>query len=156
MSMLFQRGQARIEANMTPMIDMTFLLIVFFVLVSEIVDLESVEMSLPRPREPASELASDESRAVINVVPAPAGRAAGYKLGSRLFAADAEGVEALTRALAAVFQESPALRVNVRADRATHYRWVQPALRSVAEAARHSDRPTPAGVNLVVVREDGR
>ena len=44
MSTVYRRGPAAIEANLTPMIDMTFLLIVFFVLVSQISELEVVEM----------------------------------------------------------------------------------------------------------------
>ena len=47
MSSVFKRGNAKIEANLTPMIDVTFLLIVFFVLVSQIVEVENVPMSLP-------------------------------------------------------------------------------------------------------------
>ena len=77
MSAIHRKGLARIEANLTPMIDMTFLLIVFFVLVSRIVDLESADMDLPHPRDPASEPASEENRAVLNVMPGPLGGTSG-------------------------------------------------------------------------------
>ncbi len=54
MSAVFKRGNAEVRANLTPMIDVTFLLIVVFVLVSEIVEAESVEMKLPVPVEMSS------------------------------------------------------------------------------------------------------
>ena len=66
MSAVYKRGLAKVEANLTPMIDMTFLLIVFFVLVSQVVDNESADLELPRLTDPASEPASEENRAVIN------------------------------------------------------------------------------------------
>jgi biopolymer transport protein ExbD len=136
------------------MIDVTFLLIVFFVLVSQIVDLESVQMDLPRPRDPASELAAEENRVVLSVIPSPDGDAAGYKLGPRVHAADARGVQELTQSLAVLLRTNPGLRVNLRADRAAHYRAVEPALQAVAEAGRLAQRGGRAGVNLVVVREE--
>ena len=69
MSTIYKRGNAEISANLTPMIDVTFLLIVFFVLVSQIVEVENVEMELPKPTEPLTEKLGEEQRAVINVVP---------------------------------------------------------------------------------------
>ncbi len=83
MSAVFTRGYDEVEANLTPMLDVVFLLIVFFVLVSQIVDLESVHMDLPAPLDPASELAGDDPRAVINIIPGVSGAAAGYRLGGR-------------------------------------------------------------------------
>ncbi len=62
-----------IAANLTPMIDVTFLLIIFFVLVSQIVEVENADLDLPRPEQAASELPSEQSRVVINV---PSGRTA--------------------------------------------------------------------------------
>ncbi len=150
-----RREHRQIEANLTPMIDVTFLLIVFFVLVTQIVDLENVEMDLPTPQEAASELFGDESRAVINVVPAAGGRAGAYRLNHVTFGADPQSIELMTQTLAGLYRSNPALRVNLRADRGTYYQWVQPALEAVSAAARRSGHSEAiAGVNLVVVRED--
>lgn len=155
MSVIFHRGRARIEANLTPLIDVTFLLIVFFVLVSQIVDLESVQMDLPKPAEPASELAGDEQRAVINIIPAGGGRIAGYRFAGRTFGPDATGIEALTSALAALYQHSPTLRINLRADRKTHFQWIEPVFGAVVAATTRSGRDdVTAGMNLVVIREE--
>ena len=54
MSVLFKQDRGQVQANLTPMIDVTFLLIVFFVLVSQIVEVENVDLDLPTPREPVA------------------------------------------------------------------------------------------------------
>ena len=148
-----RHAPARIAANLTPLIDVTFLLIIFFVLVSQIVDLENVHMDLPAPPDPATEVARDEKRAVINIVPAGGGRAAGYRLGNRFYAADTAGVHALTGHLERLYRDMPQMRVNLRADRSTHYQWVQPALEAIASAASDAGQETIPAVNLVVIRE---
>jgi biopolymer transport protein ExbD len=155
MPRIHKRGPADLQANLTPMIDVTFLLIVFFVLVSQIVEVENVEMTLPELEEPATELPGEEQRAVINVVPGPAGRASEYRLGGNAFAPDPDGIERLTGHLAGLLDAAPSLRVNLRADQHTEYEWVQPVLAAVtAAAARLEGRRAVPRVNLVVVREE--
>ncbi|UCD74657.1 MAG: biopolymer transporter ExbD [Phycisphaerales bacterium] len=158
MSAVFKRGSARIQANLTPMIDVTFLLIVFFVLVSQIVEVENVKLQLPAPEDPATELPDDEQRVVINVVPAqPAttGRAIEYRVGSRRFAAGEEGVDALADHVMRLYSGNPTLRINLRADRDTQYEWIEPVLRAISiAAARTGESGITARVNLVVVKED--
>ncbi|MCZ6613004.1 MAG: biopolymer transporter ExbD, partial [Planctomycetota bacterium] len=104
---MFRRGRAEVEANLTPMIDVAFLLIVFFVVVSQIVEVQSVQLDLPTPQDPASERPGEEQRAVINVIPAAGGKTSGYRLGSRVFTADTQGIEAMTAELAALYQRNP-------------------------------------------------
>ena len=155
MSALFRQERGQVHANLTPMIDVTFLLIVFFVLVSQIVEVENVDLDLPQPQETASELAGEESRVVINVLPGPSGKAAGYRMGGRRFAAGTQGLEGLTAALGARYSENPGLSVNLRADRTTHYVWIEPVFQAISAAARLSGRPEVTGrVNLVVTREN--
>jgi biopolymer transport protein ExbD len=155
MSALFKQDRGQVQANLTPMIDVTFLLIVFFVLVSQIVEVENVDLDLPTPREPVSELPGEESRVVINVLPGAAGKASGYRMGGRMYAAGTQGIEALTESLAARYSENPGLSVNLRADRTTQYLWIEPVFQAVSAAARLSGRPDVTGrVNLVVTREN--
>ena len=155
MSIACKRGPAQIEANLTPMIDVTFLLIVFFVLVSQIVELENVDLQLPAPTDPMSELAGDEQRAVVNVVPRPGGDILEYRLGGQSYAADRHGIAAMTARLASMYRNNPGLSVNLRADAGTHYRWVEPVMQAVSTAALQSGREMAAArVNLVVVREE--
>ena len=154
MSVLFKLQRPEVAANLTPLIDVTFLLIIFFVLVSQIVEVENVDMDLPAPRDPASELAGEELRVVINVLPGAGGRATGYRLRGRTYPAGTEGVQRLAAGLAALYRDNPALTVNLRADRSTHYLGVEPVLQAVSAAARLSGHPNVSGrVNLVVTRE---
>ena len=144
-----------IAANLTPMIDVTFLLIIFFVLVSQIVEVENADLDLPRPQDAASELPGEQPRVVINVLRGAGGDAVGYRLSNQRYMADTAGLEALARNLAAMYQQNPALGVNLRADRRTDYRWVEPVFQAVSAAARLSGRDDVKGrVNLVVVKEN--
>ena len=62
----------RLRANMTPMIDVTFLLVIFFVVVSQIVDRQSVPMDLPQPIRPVSAMPTT-ARFVVNLLPNESG-----------------------------------------------------------------------------------
>ena len=157
MSTIFPRGNAAVESNLTPMIDVTFLLIVFFVLVSQIVEVENVDLALPELEEPISSRPGDEQRAVINVVPGPNGQAAEYRLGAQIVPVGADASAVLADALTQLLRSNPTLRVNLRADQHTQYEWVQPVLQAVSLAASGLDdgRVSPR-VNLVIIREEGR
>ncbi len=155
MSLLFKRVPHAIHANLTPLIDVTFLLIVFFMLVLQITDLDNVDMDLPTPQDPVSELFGDQHQVVINVVTALGGTASRYQLGGRPFRTDTEGLENLTDALATRYRENPALQINLRADRSTHYEWVDRIFLAVKDAAKRSGRPDDVNgrINLVVSKE---
>ncbi len=143
-----------IAANLTPMIDVVFLLIVFFVLVSQIVEVENADLDLPRPQDPASVGPPEQARIVINVLPGSGGDVSGYRMGTRRYVADTAGLHALATSLATMYRDNPALGVNLRADRRTDYRWVEPVFEAVSAAARLSGREDVHGrVNLVVVRD---
>lgn len=155
MSAVTKRGLAKVEANLTPMIDVVFLLIVFFVLVSQIVDLENVKMELPTLIDPASEFAGQEQRVVVNVEPGIDGDASRYRLGGQYYDAGLQGIKDMTSHLAELYKINPLLSVNLRADASTHYQWVEPVMQAVANAAILSQQPTAVPrVNLVVIRED--
>lgn len=156
MSTIFKRGNAEVEANLTPMIDVTFLLIVFFVLVSQIVSQENQPMQLPEPKDPASEQLSDDERAVINVVHATQGRAKEIWLGMRQYEPTTVGLRALTQHLQRLYETNPALQVNLRADRAVHYTYVQQVMDAVTAAASQAggDTPITPRLNLAVERRE--
>jgi biopolymer transport protein ExbD len=154
MSALYKHGNATIQGNLTPMIDMIFLLIVFFVLVSRIVDRERVEMNLPQPTPALTLPMDDEHRVIINVLPGVGGEIRGYRVGGTEFSSTPTGLAELTQRLAGVYRGNPQVNVNIRADRGTHYERVEPILRAVSTAARASGSPAAtARVNLVVVKE---
>ena len=72
---------------------------------------------------------------MINVVPGLGGEATAYRLGATSYPVGTEGVERLTGHLAGLMQVTPALRVNLRADQYTDYRFVEPVLSAVSTAA---------------------
>ena len=54
-----------LNANMTPMIDVTFLLIVFFVVVSQIVDRNVIPLDLPTPENAKAMVSEVEHKLVF-------------------------------------------------------------------------------------------
>ncbi|MBL9141172.1 MAG: biopolymer transporter ExbD [Phycisphaerae bacterium] len=156
MSRLYARGPARMEANLTPLIDMAFLLIVFFVLVSQISSIENLPLELPRPSDNAARRPGDDPRVVVNVVPAADGAAAGYQLGRSEFAASTAGLAQLAKTISEAMRKQPATEINVRADRSTEFRWVQPVLDAVSNALVESGISRErARVKLVVLGGPG-
>lgn len=118
---------------MTPMIDVVFLLIIFFMLVSQIQRARLVELELPEVRDAAASVPPRESVVVINVVPESRGGAA-YRLGTLEFNDDRSGVDALARQLVLERERASEVVVLVRADRTERYDRVHPVLRAVSDA----------------------
>ena len=143
-----------IEPNLTSLIDVTFLLIVFFVLVSRLNEIEHLDLDLPNPRDAATLLLESQRQAIINVLPAEGGQIAGYRVGVVDFAPDQRGLDAMTSHLAGLYQLNPSLDVNVRADRMTNYEHVEPVMRAISTAARSVPGVHGvAHVNLAVTKE---
>jgi biopolymer transport protein ExbD len=148
------RSTAELTPNLTSLIDVTFLLIVFFVLVSRIVETENVNLNLPTPAAAPTMLPGKEQQVIINVVPAPGGLASSYRVGERTFSTEAAGLKSLTQHLAALYAANPHLSVNLRADRNTHYTYVRPVVDAVADAARLAGvAALKPRISLVVLRE---
>ena len=137
------------------MIDVTFLLIVFFALVSRISDNERLDMSLARVREGAAVRADEESRVILNVIPAQEGVNARYSMAGRVFEATPDGIAALAEALAVEYRRQPRLAVLLRAYRATQYEWVEPAMRATTTAARLAGGGALPRLDFVVETEAG-
>ena len=131
--------------NMTPLIDVTFLLIVFFMLVNNIVASELVPMLPPAPEDPQTAETPESGTLIVSIAPAPFdpgreaapldhdGRAAFVQVGSggRFVPGDAAGItEAVGRALA----RKPDLKVLLRADAALFHDQVQPVMAAVTAA----------------------
>ncbi|MDG2424016.1 MAG: biopolymer transporter ExbD [Phycisphaerales bacterium] len=149
MRSIHQRGPVRAQASLTPMIDVVFLLVVFFVAVSQLVDRDRIDMDLPSPSPSAAHQPEDGARAVVNVLPGPEGTSIGYQVDGLVFAADATGQAALVNHLQDRLEQSPDLFVNVRADRGTAWGWVAPVLGAARGAAAMAGQPM-ARVRLIV------
>jgi biopolymer transport protein ExbD len=112
-----------LELNLTPMIDVVFLLLIFFMLVSEISSMQTAELSLPYASQAKTDKDKDMSRQlVVNVQESP-----GSPDGSRIIVAgrehDADSIKCLFRKEAMIAGTSdPAtgatnLRLRIRADK---------------------------------------
>ena len=120
-----RRIETSVQANMTPLIDVVFLLIVFFVLVSRIVDEDRPRLDLPSPVPPATMVPSPGPRAIVSVVD---GTSPTYHLAGVVYEANEGGRAALGAAIAALVLQVPDTAVQVRAARSTSWDMVAPIL----------------------------
>ena len=156
MSIIHQRGPARVQASLTPMIDVVFLLVVFFVAVSQIVDQDRVTMDLPAPSPSAAHRPAEGSRAVVNVMPGPTGTSLGYQVDGLFFTPDEAGQLDLIEHLRGRMSRTPDLFVNIRADQSTAWGWIAPVMEAARSAASTAEIPLPAArVRLTVEGEGG-
>ncbi|MEM6332934.1 MAG: biopolymer transporter ExbD [Planctomycetota bacterium] len=134
--------------NITPLIDVVFLLIVFFMLVNKIVSDESVPMRVPVLDNPQTREVGEVERVVVNVAPARGnrqgdplegeGNAQFVQVGASL-RFDPEDLGGITAAVASAKATAEAggasgVEVILRADSALFYDTVQPVLDAVTEA----------------------
>jgi biopolymer transport protein ExbD len=121
--------------NLTPMIDIVFLLIVFFLLTAQLSSQRIMEMELPRAAQDIDGGASD-GPGVVNVVPLAQAATAGgdYRLGTRVFRATPSGLAALDMELRGLRARDPDAVVVVRADRSEDSFRVVEAVRAAGRA----------------------
>ncbi len=147
MSKVFKKGAAIPEMNMTPLIDVVFQLIIFFMLVNDIVGQEAVQMIVPKLTEARTrELGEIESRVVINIAPQPYnpadrqgdamlntdGRALYVQIGFQQF--DFNNLAGMTTFLQEFKAKFPEGQVLLRADAAIRYDHVQPVMTAITSA----------------------
>ena len=127
------RRRTDIRFNMAPMIDVVFLLIIFFVLVSTFASAENIPMDLPNPDKSQAKNVKITDRVVINC-----------QLASSLIRGESgvlysigpnrpESLETISQRLAAAKLVNPDLKVIVRADKRLHYDQVRAVMEVVAE-----------------------
>jgi biopolymer transport protein ExbD len=121
---LKRRHQESEDFQMAPMIDMVFLLLVFFMTVATVAQSQRrVELDLPESFE--SRVPDDVSARGILSVNADGD----YFIGEQRMA-----LEEIAVAIRARLREQPDLRVQVRADRSTEFGAIQALLKTAAEA----------------------
>ncbi len=118
--------------NFTPLIDVMFLLTIFFMLVARFTAVEQVPMELPRPDDSQAGERKIQAPIAINCrLPesATGGEAQPiYSLGAN----PPEPLETIAPRLAHLKEETPDLRVLIRADRRLPYGAVRDAMRETA------------------------
>ncbi len=144
-SRIFQRGPTKPQMNITPLIDVVFLLIIFFMLVNNIITEQSVEMIVPQLDEPTTREMDEAGRLIVNIAPAEyafkerkddplmfEGEARFIRVGLQTFAAD--DLEGVTAALTQAKSENPDIQVVLRSDGALYYGVVQPVMGAITRA----------------------
>ncbi len=149
-----RRVHGPIQANMTPLIDVVFLLIVFFVLVSRIVDEDRPRLDLPAP-VPAATLISPPGAKIIVSIVADGSAAWRYHMPGADIPADAAGADALAHIVAESLQRDPEAAVQVRAGQNTPWEVVAPVLEAARVAGRAASIPHPVRVQLATTRNQG-
>jgi len=131
-----KRKPGGLGANLTPMIDVVFLLIIFFVLVSHIARAERVELALPQLVNPAAGAAGDERDVVVSILPSnhPDAARDWCQVGVRRIENRGDLAGRLADALAEVLATDPTVRVVIRAPRDAPYDRVHPALDACRQA----------------------
>jgi biopolymer transport protein ExbD len=140
---------------MTPLIDMAMLLIVFFVLVSQIGATDHVPMRLPRPQPSAAVPPGREARAVLNAISDGQGRVKAWRFAGTDHAGGAAGLEAVAVAVAGTLRAQPGVEIHLRADADLAYAEIAPALEAISQAAAQASSGAPVRLRVAVRREDG-
>ena len=135
MSAASKRPDSRrpIAFNMAPMIDIVFLLIIFFMLVSTFASAENVPMDLPKPVQSKAVNTKLTDRVIVNCVltnpNSPETSGVIYSVGpSRV-----DSLERLSNRLAASKAATPNLQVVIRADKRLPFRAVSDVMQTVAQ-----------------------
>ncbi len=128
------RPRPSLTFNMAPMIDVVFLLIIFFVLVSTFASAELVPMELPDPDNSKAVNRKIADRVIINVQFAgpdsPGADSVVYSLGPNR----PESLGTIAQRLLWYKREVPDVKVVIRADRRVHYGDVREVMEIVAES----------------------
>jgi biopolymer transport protein ExbD len=119
-----RRDLAAEDFQMAPMIDMVFLLLVFFMCVSSLAQADKrTPVELPESTE--SKVPEDlQNRATVTVQPG----------GAVFIGGEATDLGGLSRRLRDTLRTNPQLRLQVRADRRATFAEIKPVLRTCAEA----------------------
>jgi biopolymer transport protein ExbD len=119
--------------NATPLVDVIFILTIFFMLVSRFSSAELVPMELPNPHKSQAKATRARDRMVINCRPAdaanPSNGLVAYSLGPNL----PEPLQTIAARLSNLKRQSPDLRVLIRADRRLPYSAVRSVMQIFAE-----------------------
>ncbi len=140
---------------LTPLIDCTFLLIIFFLLTAQLAGRELPELALASPREPSPSIlpAEDKQRnyVTVNVItrydgavrnrdPGLSGMASRYQVGVDVVEAGRpDAMAVLTELLGSRKSQADSrgvtdFRVEIRADRDVRYGDVEPVMRAASDA----------------------
>ncbi len=122
-----------VRFNMAPLIDVVFLLIIFFTLVSTFASAENVPLDLPQPDKSQAQALKIVDRVILNCryVPPGLGDESGvrYSVGPN----PPEDLDTIAQKLALAHRANPDLKVIIRADKRLRYEQVRAVMQIVAD-----------------------
>ena len=148
-----KKGPVAPEMNITPLIDVVFLLIIFFMIVSKIVSDERIPMIVPQLQDPQARELQTERTIIVNVAQQSAnvdqrkdmmagpdkythlagpGEAAYIKVGAyKQFPVNEQGLNSLKQLLRNQNAQRKEVEVLLRADSALYYKAVAPVMNAI-------------------------
>ncbi len=133
------------QLNLTSMMDVSFQLIIFFILISNFAAADLPKLAVPEPTESKAQDPEGIERVLINVVPLGATGEARHMVvyGKKIERDDFAGVTTL---LTEAKSKNDEIEVFIRADGVLYFEHVQPIMKAVTDA--HI-----SNVNLMAIRD---
>jgi len=116
------------QFNMTPLIDVTFLLLTYFMLASHFASAEKPDLKLPKPYDSKAEEKIQENKIVINMLYRSDTAEPGLTFGPMAVGSMTE----LNERLANLARHNPSVEVTLRADRRLRYGDVKKVMEMIA------------------------
>ncbi|MFQ6049080.1 MAG: ExbD/TolR family protein [Phycisphaerae bacterium] len=122
-----------VSFNMTPMIDVVFLLVIFFMIVSQVISSEVELLALPRPyKSQAANQPRLPEKITISLVHDGTGGIARRKAGPNVVRNNEELAAVLLETQRSARQRGHALQVVLRADRNIQFGYVREVMQTIA------------------------
>lgn len=133
-----------LSINLTPMIDIVFLLLIFFVLIAQSSQRQWAQVELPEPKPSAAKYNFSPEVLTITVICDPRGKLLAYQTQGKMITPEQVGI--LTQTLLDRKRTNPQVEVNLRADRRADGRVVEALMAACAQVG-------ISHVNLVAAME---
>ena len=124
-------GSSRLEINLTPMIDVVFLLLIFFVLIAQSSQRQWAQVELPEPKPSAAKYVYSPEVMTITVICDQQGKLLAYQSQGQMISPEQAGK--LTRILRDRKRANPQVEVNLRADRRADGKVVEALMAACAK-----------------------
>ncbi len=125
-----RRDTGDTQFNMTPLIDIVFQLILFFMLLSQFAGVENAPVELPQVSEGRPEVIKPQDKVVVTLKYATQDTRPSYQVGPAMVSS----LEGISERLSQVVAFSPDVELVVRTDKRVEYRYVKDVLRTAGQA----------------------
>ena len=120
-----------LSINLTPMIDIVFLLLIFFVLIAQSSRWQLAPVELPEPTPSAAKYVYSPDVMTISVICDQQGKLISYQIQGQMISPEQVGI--LTQTLRDRKRANPQVEVNLRADRRADGRVVEALMAACAQ-----------------------